>query len=235
MQPNNAGRFCNSCMKSVIDFSGQTDEQIKTYIRAHRDEAICGRFYSHQVDRIRIEIDEQLLYSSIPFWQKFLVVVLICFGNDVLGYDFVFAQTDSIPVPVEQLDSIFPVTTEVTEIDSALTIEIDTFIPKLKGIETTICTAVPDLMVFGSVMIVEEPLTNPGECIDFIPDIRKTDNGLAVHPEDTNSQNELPKNALLIAAETNPVPPRAPKRTPRPQENAVIADSGERRKTRRSS
>lgn len=108
MSPNSKGRFCDSCQKSVIDFSSQSDEEIKAYIAARPNEQLCGRFYRNQIQRIRIELDPKLLQSPLPFWQKFLVVLMLCFGAELFGCDFVFAQTesDTIPVLTEQVDSL---------------------------------------------------------------------------------------------------------------------------------
>lgn len=108
MSPNSKGRFCASCQKNVIDFSSQTDEEIKAYIAARPNEKLCGRFYRNQIQRIRIEIDPNLLITPLPFWQKFLVVLMLCFGAELFGCDFVFAQTenDTIPVLTEQVDSL---------------------------------------------------------------------------------------------------------------------------------
>lgn len=40
---NDDGRFCKNCAKSVIDFSGFTDQQLHEYFEQHRNSPICGR------------------------------------------------------------------------------------------------------------------------------------------------------------------------------------------------
>lgn len=45
------GRFCNSCHKCVVDFTGFTDEQLYNYLLAHKNERICGRVYTSQTNR----------------------------------------------------------------------------------------------------------------------------------------------------------------------------------------
>jgi hypothetical protein len=37
------GRFCKQCAKSVIDFSGFTDQQLHEYFEQNRNSPICGR------------------------------------------------------------------------------------------------------------------------------------------------------------------------------------------------
>jgi hypothetical protein len=50
MQPNNCGRFCKSCEKTVVDFSGKTDDEI---IAVMTQSAVipCGRFSDGQLNR----------------------------------------------------------------------------------------------------------------------------------------------------------------------------------------
>lgn len=93
MDPVSVGRFCHSCQKNVVDFSGKNDSEIKDYIQKHQNEELCGRFLKSQVDTIRIEFDQNIFHSNIKSWQKFLVVLMLCFGSDVLGIDFCLAQT----------------------------------------------------------------------------------------------------------------------------------------------
>lgn len=51
MNPQEQGRFCNSCQKCVIDFTGWTDAQIYNYITQHTNKNICGRFNNTQLNR----------------------------------------------------------------------------------------------------------------------------------------------------------------------------------------
>lgn len=107
MHPNAEGRFCDACAKNVIDFSAKSDAEIRAFLLKNKDQDICGRFQKQQVDRIRIDIDPNVLQAGIPFWQKFLVIVLVSFGQDFLGIDFCLAQTvpDSTTVQITQTDS----------------------------------------------------------------------------------------------------------------------------------
>lgn len=51
MTPQEQGRFCSSCQKCVVDFTGFTDEQLYTYLLAHKNERICGRVRTSQTNR----------------------------------------------------------------------------------------------------------------------------------------------------------------------------------------
>lgn len=225
MQVDNVGRFCDSCQKSVIDFTSKSDEEIKTFLKDKRGEQLCGRFYVNQVERIRIEIDQNILISNIPFWQKFLVIVLVCFGPDFLGTDFVFAQTeaDSIPVLTERLDSL--VSEPVVETDSTLQVTVDSAItePFEFKIDTGKWFCNPKMIVtlgyvMGDISIIYEPQHVPQPEI-YLP--------FPAH------QPKKEKTGIAAVPKSNPTVPEKPHKKQALPENAVIADTGDRRKTRR--
>ncbi len=62
MTPDERGRFCSHCQKSVVDFTTWTDSQIHQYITAYAGERICGRVHITQTDR--------LLYPVIPLRKR---------------------------------------------------------------------------------------------------------------------------------------------------------------------
>lgn len=49
MTPNKNGRHCNSCNKTVVDFTTMTTEEIKTYFIKNADKKTCGHFYKGQL------------------------------------------------------------------------------------------------------------------------------------------------------------------------------------------
>jgi len=51
------GRFCQSCQKTVVDFSQMSDKQILEYI-AKSSSQPCGHFYTDQLNRSLIEASE---------------------------------------------------------------------------------------------------------------------------------------------------------------------------------
>ena len=51
MLPAKNGRFCNSCSKTVIDFTKMTNPEIKQYFNNNlQNENICGHFKLNQVE-----------------------------------------------------------------------------------------------------------------------------------------------------------------------------------------
>jgi len=45
------GRFCDSCQKAVIDFTGMSDAQLVAFFKKPSTGSVCGRFFSDQIDR----------------------------------------------------------------------------------------------------------------------------------------------------------------------------------------
>lgn len=54
MTPNNQGKFCLSCSKSVVDFTTMGDQEIINYFKKY-SENTCGRFNDKQLNRALIE------------------------------------------------------------------------------------------------------------------------------------------------------------------------------------
>ncbi|MCF6402276.1 carboxypeptidase-like regulatory domain-containing protein [Chitinophaga filiformis] len=50
MTPADKGRFCQSCQKTVTDFSGMSNQQIISYLKSRRGK-VCGRFHADQLNK----------------------------------------------------------------------------------------------------------------------------------------------------------------------------------------
>nr|WP_294858930.1 hypothetical protein [uncultured Fluviicola sp.] len=51
MKPEAKGRFCESCSKTVVDFSSMSDFSIVNYLENNKHESVCGRFEEKQLDK----------------------------------------------------------------------------------------------------------------------------------------------------------------------------------------
>ncbi len=91
MIPNEIGRHCNACAKTVVDFSVMSDEAVQQYFIDHFEQKICGRFKNAQLQRIVITLPQNIFRIPLPFWKKFLVAFLICFGGSFLAIDTTIA------------------------------------------------------------------------------------------------------------------------------------------------
>jgi hypothetical protein len=224
MKPSSEGRFCEACSKNVVDFSHRSDAEIRAYMLERNGENICGRFRKQQVDRIRIELDRTILQAAIPFWQKFLVVVLVCFGQDFLGVDFCFAQTDTTAIRIEQVDSsaaaiIQPDTVVCEEPEPAESIDWVTLTPMPEWVlagAVSITQMEPITLVLGGFAMVEEYEPEEPE-ISLIDSVRTGTSPIALPGMNKAFGKDAPK-------------PRLPKNTNDPPQNFAIVEKRTRRR-----
>lgn len=80
MTPNQQGAFCHACMKTVIDFSRKSLDEIKDFFtERNTSEAVCGRFMKSQIKELSID-DFYERYKSWIFPKKLVIVLFLVFG-----------------------------------------------------------------------------------------------------------------------------------------------------------
>ncbi|NDI99469.1 hypothetical protein GWA97_10325 [Flavobacterium sp. LaA7.5] len=122
MTPNDKGRFCANCSKTVIDFSEMTDVEIKSYLIVQKGESVCGHFRTSQLQRITITIPAQVLYSQTQFRKIFLLALLFTMGTTLLScadeagnkqkIENVVIEEEETTSTVEDIDSVSDVGVE---------------------------------------------------------------------------------------------------------------------------
>lgn len=86
MTPDEKGRFCSVCAKSVIDFTEKSDEEIKEIITQNLENNICGRFKKSQISHpLSIQIPQQLVYSQTQYHKMFLLALFIIMGTTLFS------------------------------------------------------------------------------------------------------------------------------------------------------
>ncbi|MCW4468109.1 hypothetical protein OGH69_03955 [Flavobacterium sp. MFBS3-15] len=85
MTPNEQGRFCGLCAKTVTDFTGMSASEIQSYLLENSGTKVCGRFKSTQLDTITITIPERVLYSQTKFRNIFLLALLLTMGTTLFS------------------------------------------------------------------------------------------------------------------------------------------------------
>lgn len=82
MLPDEKGKFCLSCNKTVVDFSNKSDEEIKYILIEKSKEKVCGRFKTQQLNR---PLEQKLDLNKLPFntsiTKKFAVALFLVFGS----------------------------------------------------------------------------------------------------------------------------------------------------------
>ena len=85
MTPNENGRFCMSCSKTVIDFTSMLPEEIQHYFIQNKIESVCGRFKNSQLETITIQIPNRVVYSQTNYHKMFLLALFIAMGTTLFS------------------------------------------------------------------------------------------------------------------------------------------------------
>lgn len=85
MLPEEKGRFCQSCAKTVIDFTQSSNAEITSYFQNNRGLKTCGRFNKEQLKSVKIEIPEHLIYQQTSFRKAFLLALFIAMGSTLFS------------------------------------------------------------------------------------------------------------------------------------------------------
>ena len=110
MTPNEQGRFCGSCQKTVVDFTNFSAEDIQNYFTKHYGQKVCGRFKQQQLNSIDIQIPS-FIFNQISFSRKFALALLLVFGTTL------FSCTDNQGQPAT-LGEVKLIDTTKTKIDT---------------------------------------------------------------------------------------------------------------------
>lgn len=77
MTPQEKGRFCAVCSKTVRDFTNDSDDEILDYFSNYSSQNICGNFYESQLNR-------SMQYSIInSLFSKFAIGFILTAGGIV--------------------------------------------------------------------------------------------------------------------------------------------------------
>lgn len=156
MSPNEKGRFCQSCSKSVIDFTSMGKESIKDYLASNNNNKICGRFKSTQLSTIRIKIPQQVIEQQMSFHRLFLLALLITMGTSLLNCSDQDGNTKKIDV-VEVIDTLRTESKPITK----------TRTPTLTIIDSSKCKTVAKKQDSVNVIEIPTPIIT-GEIIDVL-------------------------------------------------------------------
>lgn len=85
MTPNEKGKFCNTCAKTVVDFTKKSEVEIQQFFIENKGKKTCGRFQQKQLDSITIEIPEQVFFQQKSFSRMFLLALLITMGATLMS------------------------------------------------------------------------------------------------------------------------------------------------------
>lgn len=94
MTPGDKGRFCDSCQKTVHDFTGMSDAQLIAFFKKPSTGSVCGRFYNDQLER-----DFEIPRKRIPWLRYFFQFAIPVFLTGLKSYSqgksFIKEKNDS--------------------------------------------------------------------------------------------------------------------------------------------
>ena len=81
MTPGDKGRFCDSCQKTVHDFTGMSDAQLIAFFKRPSTGSVCGRFNNDQLER-----DFEIQRKRIPWVKYFFQFAIAVFLTSLKSY-----------------------------------------------------------------------------------------------------------------------------------------------------
>lgn len=75
MRPEEQGRFCSSCRKTVVDFSVMSDQEVLSWL-TRSSASVCGHFYNDQLNRNLVPPPAKK-GRWVTFWQLLLAGLLV--------------------------------------------------------------------------------------------------------------------------------------------------------------
>ena len=141
MFPEEKGKFCQSCAKTVIDFTKSSDIEITNYFQKNKEIKTCGRFNTNQLESIKIKIPQQDLFKQTTFRKAFLLALFVTMGTTL------FSCKDSNNT-VKTIGEIVVVEDNIIHLEDSIILPIKITEPKTKKGEVKCDKKVPKLPTY---------------------------------------------------------------------------------------
>jgi hypothetical protein len=159
MTANAQGRYCNSCEKTVIDFTGMTDTQLANFFKS-KAENTCGRFYADQLNT-----DIAIPKKEIPWLKYFFTITLPA---------FLFSQKSNGQSKIESESSILMQTKEIKKDSTVLE-------NNERHLEGTITDENGKTIPYASIMFVGTKIgISADENGNFVTKLKKNQNNISI-------------------------------------------------------
>lgn len=84
MQPEEQGRYCGVCSKTVMDFTDWEPDAIMAWLQERQGQKVCGRFTAAQVngeeEPAAVNWPRQIALSALSWGKKVAAVIVVVFG-----------------------------------------------------------------------------------------------------------------------------------------------------------
>ncbi|MGG5488406.1 energy transducer TonB [Gaetbulibacter sp. PBL-D1] len=116
MTPNEKGRFCQSCSKTVVDFTNMTTDDIQDFIYTNKHQRICGHIKQSQLDTINLKVSQSVFDQTLSFHKMFLLALLLAMGTTIFSCADEKGKTKKIE-SIELIDTKTDTIEKMGEID----------------------------------------------------------------------------------------------------------------------
>ena len=160
MLPDEKGKFCQSCAKTVFDFTKSSTDEIASIFEKNKAEKICGRFRTAQLENIKIEIPEAILYRQTSFRKAFMLALFVVMGTTLFSCKNFNNDYQTLGEVVVVEDTI---KTKIDTIETIIEIKKDSVIPKKCN------TTEKNTAIRPKIIKPTEPPTITGDIVMGIP------------------------------------------------------------------
>jgi hypothetical protein len=120
MTPQEQGRFCGSCQKTVVDFSMMSDQEVLNYF-LKTNHNVCGRLAPDQLNREMIITEKKKRFSWAYVWNVLLATFLLTDANaqvkpkpkkpvKTIVREKIEVMGEVAMMPIEPVEAVMPIT-----------------------------------------------------------------------------------------------------------------------------
>ncbi len=184
MIPDEKGKFCGSCSKSVVDFSNKTDAEINLILLENKGQKVCGHFKKTQINRpLNISFDLKNLPKNVSSTKAFAIALFLVFGT------LLFSCTDDKDQTVGTIEVTNTIQTTENEV-----------VGKMEYLPQMITDSIEDIETVDGTMIVSESHVNGGLSYEEVTPIK--DSTLNREVPIVKEEETIYRTMGLIAIET---------------------------------
>ncbi|WP_343795081.1 energy transducer TonB [Gaetbulibacter jejuensis] len=188
MTPNEKGRFCQSCSKTVVDFTNMTTDDIQDFIHNNKHQRICGHIKQSQLDTINLKVSQSVFDQTLSFHKMFLLALLLAMGTTIFSCADEKGNTKKIE-SIELIDTKTDTIEKMGEIDTDVEQILNETLEKTSKKDSTEITAPPFCPipnVTGEIIEVEEQMEDEEDVTDIVV-------GMIInsHPQFPNTPDSL--------------------------------------------
>jgi hypothetical protein len=168
MTPNENGRFCLSCSKTVVDFTSMLPNEIQHFFIQNQKTNVCGRFKKSQLDTVTIQIPNRVLYAQTNYYKMFLLALFVTMGTTL----FSCQDKEGKKQKIDKVEVVKD-TTSVENFTKGKSLIQDSNVPPpppkaedTKFVKHTNNAKIEKVTTINSKKIIEEPVYNGGTAIE---------------------------------------------------------------------